>query len=178
MEQLSDLRAARWKTIPAGPGVYWWYFPESCVEKFRIFQFCGAAPLTLRRSLTGKVCLYHGMARSLSQRVEWHAEQGLRMSALRSGFLSTFRLTLLALNDYDYLAGQREIDAFMDLLDVEWQSFPTVGDAAAAETHELLIGPHYPLNIQNNRKPALAMYTRHLKATRKLYRERYLWSAP
>jgi hypothetical protein len=114
------------------------------------------------------------MATSLSQRVERHAEQPLKMSALRSGFLSTFRFTLLALNDLDYSAGAGAIDAFMDMLDVEWEAFPTVRDAAEAETRELLAGPHYPLNIQNNRKPELAAYTRHLKATRRAYKAKHL----
>jgi hypothetical protein len=178
VKPLAHLRAARWTTVPMAPGVYWWYFPEDCLETFRILEFCRQGILRLRHSQNGKVCLYHGMATSLAERVEWHSEQQLRMSALRSGFLSTFRFTLLALNDFDYSAGQGAIDAFMDLLDIEWEAFPTVEEAAAAEMRELLAGPHYPLNIQNNRKPELATYTRHLKTTRKAYKERYLQSAP
>jgi hypothetical protein len=154
--------------------VYWWYFPQECLGKFRIPEFCDPALLKVRRSETGKVCLYHGMATSLAERVEWHAEQKLRRSALSSGFLSTFRFTLLALNDFDYSAGQGAIDAFMDLLDIEWAAFPTVEDAVAAETQELLVGPHYPLNIQNNRKPELAAYTRHLKEPTLLDQQHHL----
>jgi hypothetical protein len=114
------------------------------------------------------------MATSLAERVKWHAAQKLAMSALTSGFLSTFRFTLLALNDIDYSAGEREIDAFMDSLDVEWVPYPAVADAVTAETQELLVGPHYPLNIQNNCKPELANYTRYLKSVRKAYKERYM----
>lgn len=94
--------------------------------------------------------------------------------ALSSGFLSTFRFTLLALNDFDYLAGAADIDSFMDKIEVEWRAFPTIGEALAAETAELSGPFHYPLNIQNNRHPELVSFTRHLKATRKAYKERYL----
>lgn len=178
MENLAQLRARRWSTVPASPGVYWWFFPERCLETFRLRELCDATALTLRRSDTGKVCLYHGMATSLSQRIEWHAAQELRMSALRSGFLSTFRFTLLALNDFDYSAGAEAIDAFMDQLHIEWEAFPTVEAAAAAEMRELLGGARYPLNIQNNRKPELAAYTRHLKKLRKSYKARHPMSGP
>jgi hypothetical protein len=178
VNRVAHLRAARWKTVPAGPGVYWWYFPEESIEKFRVGEFCRVASLVLRRSPTGKICLYHGMARSLSQRVAWHAEQALRISALKSGFLSTFRFTLLALTDFDYSAGAGAIDAFMDELDIEWETFPTPEEATAAERRELHGGTHFPLNIQNNYKPELAVYTRHLKASRKAYKARYLASEP
>jgi hypothetical protein len=37
-----------------------------------------------------------------------------------------------------------------------------------------LSAPHYPLNIQNNRKPELASYTRYLKSVRKAYKAKHL----
>jgi hypothetical protein len=174
VQLLGDLRARRWAEVPASPGVYWWYFPPDSLQQFRIADLCNVGTLNLRLSQLGKVCLYHGMATSLAERVEWHAAQKLSMSALRSGFLSTFRFTLLALNDFDYLAGAPAIDAFMDALEIKWESFPTVAEAAAAESRELLGATHYPLNIQNNRKPELASYTRHLKSVRKAYKAKYL----
>jgi len=114
------------------------------------------------------------MATSLAERVKWHAAQKLTPGALRSGFLSTFRLTLLVLNDYDFARGATDIDAFMDGLEIEWQQFPTVREALAAETLELAGAFHYPLNIQNNRRSELAAFTLHLKGLRKAYKERYL----
>lgn len=175
MDSLLHIRAARWSTVSTKPGVYWWYFPRECIDGFRIAEICNLNALQLRPSPDGsKVCLYHGMATSLAERVKWHAAQKLAIGALRSGFLSTFRFTLLALNDFDYLTGEREIDAFMDLLDIEWMPFPTVADAAAAEARELLGGPHYPLNIQSNRRPELVAYTRHLKSIRKEYKAKYV----
>jgi GIY-YIG catalytic domain-containing protein len=174
VETLIHLRRARWATVPTSPGVYWWFFPEECLQRFRIPDFCPLGNLRLRRSQAGNVCLYHGMATNLADRVKWHAAQKLAVSALRSGFLSTLRLTLLALNDFDYLAGENEIDAFMDVLEIEWAPFAAVADAAAAEAQELLVGPNYPLNIQGNRRPELANYTRYLKSVRKAYRAKYL----
>jgi hypothetical protein len=173
--RVSDLRATRWSSLPAGPGVYWWYFPESALERFQIADWCNLASLRLRRSEEGRVCLYHGMATSLCQRIEWHAAQPLGFSALRSGFLSTFRFTLLALNDFEYVAGSSEIDHFMNDLDVLWQALPSVDVAKDLERKELGAGTfHYPLNIQDNRHPELAGFVRHLKDIRKAYKQRYL----
>lgn len=174
MYQVAKLRASDWKTVPIGPGVYWWYFPEECLDRFRIREFCPEEALNLRRSPEGKVCLYHGMATSLAQRTEWHAAQSLRLGALSSGFLSTFRFTLLALNNFDYLAGSAEIDRFMDGLDIAWQSALSVADADAIERAELAGPCHYPLNIQNNRRPEVAGFIRHLKSARRDYKHRYL----
>jgi hypothetical protein len=120
--------------------VYWWYFPPDCLERFRIAELCDERSLTLQHSPSGRVCLYHGMAKTLSERVKWHAAQKLSLGALKSGFLSTFRLSLLALNDYDFLAGQREIDAFMDVLEIRWQTFPTAVEALSFEGRELAGG--------------------------------------
>jgi hypothetical protein len=115
------------------------------------------------------------MAKSLSERIAWHAAQVLRPGALSSGFLSTFRLTLLALKDFDYARGSLEIDRFMDDLDVVWEALPSVESAAALEKKELTDGTfHYPLNIQENRHPELAAFVRHLKATRRSYKQRSL----
>jgi hypothetical protein len=174
MNQVINLRANNWRTVPIGPGVYWWYFPEECLERFRILEFCQVKALNLRWADNGKVCLYHGMASSLAQRTKWHAAQSLRIGALKSGFLSTFRYTLLALNGFDFLTGSAEIDHFMDGLDVAWQSAPSVADAEAIESTELAGVYHYPLNIQNNRRPEMANFTRHLKGTRRDYKRRYI----
>lgn len=178
MYELAHLRANKWRTIPAEPGVYWWYFPTSCLQRFRISELCSESALQLRRSPEGRVCLYHGMAKSLAERIEWHAAQKLSLSSLSSGFLSTFRLTLLALNDFDYVRGAAEIDAFMDGLEVQWRVFPTEAEALAAEGAELAGPFHYPLNIQNNRRTELAAFTQHLQAARKAYKERYLAESP
>lgn len=173
--EVAELRARRWVDVPWEPGVYWWYFPKADIERFRLSAFCSVNRLRLRRSPDEeRVCLYHGIAGSLSERVRWHAEQRLTIGALRSGFLSTFRLTLLALNDFDFLADRGEIDRFMDRL---WIAVRPMASREAAETFEAaeLNGEfHYPLNIQGNRRAELSNYLRFLKSRRRDYKRKYL----
>jgi len=112
------------------------------------------------------------MANNLAERVEWHAAQKLTLKCLQSGFLSTFRFTLLALNDFDYLGGSSQIDDFFDSLSIGWQAANTRDEAEALERSELQGTYHYPLNIQGNRRPELVAFVRHLKSTRSAYKRR------
>ena len=178
METLRALRAAAWRTIPEGPGVYWWYFPERCLEQFRIHELCAPTRLRLRRSPSGRVCLYHGRAKSLAERIQWHAAQKLSLGSLKSAFLSTFRLTLLVLNNFDYTRGANEIDTFMDSLEVDWRVFATEAEARGRESAELAGPFHYPLNIRDNRRPELAAFRKYLQGKRKAYRDLHLESGP
>jgi hypothetical protein len=114
------------------------------------------------------------MANSLAERVEWHAAQKLTLKCLRSGFLSTFRFTLLALNDFDYQGGASQIDDFFDSLSIGWQTAHSREDAEALERCELQGAYHYPLNIQGNRRPELSAFVRHLKSMRSAYKRRFL----
>ncbi len=174
LHRIDELRAYRWSDVPDQPGVYWWYFPQSCLDRFQITKRCGADGLCLRRAAERKVCLYHGMATSLRQRVAWHSEQELTLSALRSGFLSTFRFTLLALNGYDYSAGAKEIDRFMDQLAISWKLLATAIEAKSAEAEEIGGRFFYPLNLQGNHRPELANFHQYLKSARAAYKVRYL----
>lgn len=171
---LSVLRGSDWTGVPSSPGVYWWYFPLTAFERLRIAELCNVAQLRLRRAPDGNVCLYHGMANNLAKRVEWHAAQKLTLKCLRSGFLSTFRFTLLALNEFDYLKGTGEIDEFFDGLSVSWQATSTREEAEAFERAELQGAYHYPLNIQGNRRAEVLEYVRHLKSARSAYKRRYV----
>ena len=171
---LSILRNHKWSNLPTSPGVYWWYFPHTALDHLRIAEFCDITKLRLRTAPDGKVCLYHGLAKSLVQRVEWHAAQKLTLSCLKTGFLSTFRFTLLALNDFDYPEGEEKIDKYFDALSVSWRSTTTREEAESIECSELDGEYHYPLNIQANKRPELLAYTRHLKAVRSNYKKRYI----
>ena len=173
-QSVFTLRARRWTDLPATPGVYWWYFSERDLDRFRISEYCQMAKLRLRRSQDGKLCLYHGMATNLAQRTAWHAEQKLTLGALKSGFLSTFRFTLLALNDFDYLAGRQEIDRFIDGLSLSWMPARSRAEAEAIEQLELTGEFHYPLNIKHNQSVELTKYIRFLGSIRKAYKRRYL----
>jgi hypothetical protein len=174
LHRLDELRAGQWRDVPDTPGVYWWYFPPDYLASFQIDMHCGTGPLRLLRANEGQVCLYHGMATSLRQRVAWHSEQKLTDSALRSGFLSTFRFTLLALNDYNYSAGAQKIDEFMDGLAISWKSTATAMEAEAAESAGIQGEFHYPLNLSGNRRTELVAFHRHPKSLRREYKRRHL----
>ncbi len=175
---LSKLRENDWSNIPSAPGVYWWYFALPDLDRLRVSELCEVAKLKLRVAADGKVCLYHGMAKNLAQRIEWHADQKLTLKCLQSGFLSTFRFTLLALNDFDYLGGSTQINDFFDRLSVSWQAANSRDDAESEERKELHGSFHYPLNIQGNRRPELLALVRHLKDSRRAYKRRFLNSTP
>ncbi len=174
LHRVDELRARRWSDVSDQPGVYWWYFPEPCLDSFQITERCGADGLCLRRTAQRKVCLYHGMAKSLRQRIIWHSEQKLTLSALRSGFLSTFRFTLLALNGYDYSAGAQEIDRFMDQLSICGKLAATAIEAKSAEAEEIAGQYLYPLNLQGNHRPELVRFHQHLTSVRAAYKARHL----
>lgn len=177
-QSLSGLREKGWSGVPSSPGVYWWYFPRTELDRLRVSELCDVNQLQLRGAPDGKVCLYHGMANSLAERVEWHAAQKLTLKSLQTGFLSTFRFTLLALNDFDYLAASKQIDAFFDSLSVCWLAAKSREEAEALERAELQGTYHYPLNIQGNKRPELTTFVRHLKSTRSAYKRRFVKSSP
>ncbi|HEU4634921.1 MAG TPA: hypothetical protein VFS41_02000 [Edaphobacter sp.] len=171
---LSVLRRNGWRGVPSDPGVYWWYFPVANLQHLKINDFCSPSELTLRVAPDGKVCLYHGLANNLAERVRWHAAQKLTLNNLQSGYLSTFRLTLLVLNQFDYRAGAESIDAFFDELSISWLPTKTRIEAENVERMELGGNFHYPLNIAGNSCPELRHFLRHLKAARSEYKHLYL----
>lgn len=173
-QPLSILRQKGWSGIPSSPGVYWWYFPRVELDRLRVSELCDVAQLRLRIAPDGKVCLYHGMAKNLAERVEWHAAQKLTLKCLESGFLSTFRFTLLALNEFDYLNGSNRIDAFFDSLSVSWRAANSREEAEALERGEFEGTYHFPLNIQGNKRPELVAFVQYLKATRSAYKRQFL----
>jgi hypothetical protein len=176
-QPLSVLRKNGWSGVPSSPGVYWWYFTRAELDRLPVSELCDVANLRLRVAPDGKVCLYHGMANDLAERIEWHAAQRLTLKCLQSGFLSTFRFTLLALNNFDYLGGSTQIDDYFDSLSVSWQAANSRGEAESLERSELQGTYHYPLNIQGNRRPELVALVRHLKATRSSYKRRFVKSS-
>lgn len=167
---VSELRRLGWDSIPSSPGVYWWYFPQQEIKVLGIAELCNLDQLHLRSTSDGKVCLYHGMAKNLSQRIKWHAAQSLTSKQLQSGFLSTFRFSLLSLNNFDYFREEEKINKYFDKLAVGWRLTETRDEAKSMEENELCGKYHYPLNIQGNRRPELIQYIRHLKSIRSAYK--------
>jgi hypothetical protein len=171
---LALLRSTNWSDIPSSPGVYWWYFPREVLTRFQILEHCDSSKLRLQKTPNGKVCLYHGMAKNLAERIEWHAAQKLTLAYLKSGWLSTFRFTLLALNNLDFHDGSDSIDRFFDGLDVSWKEAGSRDEAVTMERNELKSKFHYPLNISGNPQPELKKYLQFLRITRRAYKQRSL----
>ena len=172
-QSISVLRERGWKDVPSSPGVYWWYFPVVAIDDLYISDYCKLEALQLRWAPNGYVCLYHGRAKNLRERLKWHATQRLRMSALSSGFLSTFRFTLLALNDFNYLSGEKSINDFFDTLFFGWLPTSSRDDARHVEQEELHGNYQYPLNISSNPCVELVSYIQFVKARRKEYKRKY-----
>jgi hypothetical protein len=80
----------------------------------------------------------------------------------------------LALNDFDYLQGEKQIDQYFDGLSVSWQAASTRAEAEKMERTELQGEYHFPLNIQGNKRPELVSFVQHLKATRIAYKKRFV----
>jgi hypothetical protein len=170
VNRLKALREENWRNIPASSGIYWWFFPESEIKDLKISTYCDPSDLRLE-GVGGNVCLYLGIAKNLRQRIKWHASQKLRPSALQSGYLSTFRLSLLALKDYSYdEAGERKINDYYDQLGVRWEATESKEDARELELSYIDGKFDYPINIQDNRRESLARFLRFLKDRRKEYR--------
>jgi len=169
-KSLLPLRGNNWDELPSSPGVYWWYFPQKDLSRLKVAEFCDLSRLRLRSTTDGKVCLYHGLANNLAQRVKWHAAQKLTLECLKSGFISTLRLTLLALNDFDYSCAEEHINNFFNSLSISWQLTSTREEAEALERRELESEYHYPLNIQGNRRPEVKQYVKYIRARRKEYK--------
>ena len=172
--RISELRKAKWFGTPECPGVYRWYFPPDAVNELRISEFTFQTSLHLMRAPNDFVCLYHGMANNLRERVQWHADQKLTRSALSSGFISTFRLSLLALNDFDFYSGDSEINRYFDDLLIDWTEVTSREEAKHLERLEFDSGFHFPLNIQGNPSSELAAFLKHLKRARKSFKARNL----
>jgi hypothetical protein len=119
--------------------------------------------------------LYFGIAKNLKQRLEWHSAQPLKRSALSSGFLSTFRFSLLTLLNLNYTeAGERQLNEFMDQLLIEWVETSSKSDAKVAEHAELHGEWSYLINLQGNKTPGAQPYVRELKRKRKEYKAHWL----
>jgi hypothetical protein len=165
---ISSLRRNGWK-IPTKPGVYWWFFSPGHTKRL------GVPPESLKqcRAFESKVCLYHGMAKNLRERIRWHADQDLTVGALRSGWLSTLRFTLLALNDTHFASGPTLINGFMDALWVCWREARDLEEAHSMEDAQFR-AHYFPLNLKGNARRVLVDYRRFVRQRRRDYKRRHL----
>jgi hypothetical protein len=96
----------------------------------------------------------------LAERVAWHAEQDLTVSALRSGFLSTFLLSLLTLDEFEYAISGSIASSIRCL---SFGHTRTLASKPRTSTWlNLSASSHCPLNIRHNRREELEQYRRFL----------------
>lgn len=168
-----ELRMNSWKSVPTQCGVYWWYFPETFVEEFGVFDHCTCARDEFESLPSGELLLYVGVAKSLRQRTAWHAEQRLTQSSLRSGFLSTFRLSLLALCDFPYATAESYINEVFDELRVRWRSCENRTEADEIERQVIGSNTPLPINLRDNHDPRTESFRTRLSQLRKTYKSEH-----
>ena len=143
------------KQISTQAGFYRWFMPLELVRELQI-PFDGCTYIEGQGYL-----VYVGIAKSMRQRLVWHITQVHRLSAVKSGFLSTLRQTLSGLARVP-MDDTITVDKIIDKMFVEFEYCKSKGEAQTIEeeyfqTHVL------PLNIMGNQHP----FTRELKRLRK-----------
>ena len=141
--------------ISTQAGFYRWFMPLELVKELQVpFDGC--------KYIEGQgYLIYVGIAKSMRQRLVWHVTQEHRLSAVKSGFLSTLRQTLSGLARVP-MDDTYTVDKIIDKMFVEFEYCKSKAEAQAIEeeyfqTHVL------PLNIMGNQHP----FTRELKKLRK-----------
>jgi hypothetical protein len=133
--QLKDIH------LPQEGGVYFWYINKKGAQYLGIdINKC---------SYKNKYYLvYIGSAKSIHQRLNWHAFDKHRISAIKSGFLSTLRQTLSALLVGDMINAEEKVNDFMNNnMLVEFEIRPDY-----VEYEKNLISQFdLPLNLKNNK---------------------------
>jgi hypothetical protein len=168
---IHELRESKWRSIPAGPGYYLWYFPKSCIEEMGMIEYLENEKLNFQRLDNGMIGLYFGIAINLRERVRWHSAQPLTLSALSSGYLSTFRFSLLSMLNIKYsLENTQKINDFMDLLMITWTETLTKEDACAKEAEVLTSDVTYLMNLQGNKTPGAQEMINKIKIKRRSYK--------
>ena len=167
------------------PGTYRWWFHEQCLKDLDLSN-------TNLKSTTidGELyfALYFGIAvkETIRQRLNWHINQNHSTSNMKSGTISTLRLSLCALllqNNLNktILNSESVVNSFIDNnCIVEWMPYAlgTESQIRSDELYELAQSYWYPLNIQNNKKndSAKLCYYKKLKRLRSRVKKELLSS--
>lgn len=171
--------------IPALDGIettgsYRWWFKEKCISILSLTD--SDSRLLLQKKYNGITyyALYYGIAvkETIRKRLDWHINQIHKESNIKSGYISTLRLTLGALLLHsmtikDPSESTKCVNAFIDNnCIVEWipylenEKTRIVSD----ETIELAKEYWYPLNIaKNHSSNKVKTYTQELKRLRKRF---------
>lgn len=140
------------------PGYYKWWATEE--DTILIFDRLGFDFLDYKEDIetsNGLYCIYVGVAikESIRDRLDWHVNDKHNESAVKSGYLSTFRksiASIIAGNQYD----KETTNCFIDRLMVEYfdLDLPIKSEEAKQQIHrtekDLLIASLRVLNIQEN----------------------------
>lgn len=139
------------------PGVYTWWFKESEAESImRKLGLLNFMDRLMVRKINGEnyYALYFGIAggkSGLLGRIKWHVCQKHTASTVKSGYLSTLRKTICAINGCDMTKGESITNEVMDRNCYwEWWYTKNEEDAETIEKQELCTH-YYPLNIKDNK---------------------------
>jgi len=129
-------------TFPKKSGVYYWYITKQGASLLGIdIKNC-----TFKN---GKYLVYIGLAKNLSERLDWHYNDKHSPSAIRSGFVSTLRQTLSALLVGEMVTAKKIVDNFLRIeMKVEYE----ICDDYKEKELELIKSNNLPLNLKNNTK--------------------------
>ena len=149
-------------SISKQPGIYRWYMSKYLVNKLNVpIEGC-------QYDDKFGYLVYVGIAKSMRERLVWHATQKHLPSAVRSGFLSTLRQTLSGLAK----APMDDTDTVNDIIDnmfVEFEYCASKDEALELEK-EYFKTTSLPLNIMGNKHP----FAKELKRLRKESKNKFM----
>jgi len=127
--------------LPQERGVYFWYVDKNGAQQLGINIdkcFCK----------NEHYLVYIGLAKSIYQRLNWHAFDKHKTSSITLGFLSTLRQTLSALLVGNMVNAEESVNSFMD--DSMLVEFEVRPDYIEYEKN-LISQYNLPLNLRNNK---------------------------
>ena len=153
IKSVAKLIEEKFKSVEAKPGIYTWWFRESCVDDL-LAPLQGIDKDKIQTDTIDGAkyyALYFGIANSCRQRARWHMAQHHSDSSVRSGSLSTLRQTLSALLRRDMTKAEDAVNKFIRT-NCYWQWEYTLNRKQAEDIERGELSTHYyPLNIQGNK---------------------------
>lgn len=139
--------------VPEKPGIYRWWFKEEGAKKLlSVLPDIEIAKVQTRTIYDEQFfALYFGISKNIRERIRWHITQSHTPSSVKSGYISTLRLSLSALLGICATQSEEYINKFIDeYCIIEYKPFDTIEKANKLEKQELST-KYYPMNISNNK---------------------------
>ena len=139
--------------IPEGPGVYrWWFEEEGAKALLKALPEVDLSKVQSRMVDDKRwLALYFGISKDLRGRIRWHMTQHHTPLSVKTGYISTFRLSLSALLGLPATEAEEAVNRFMDeYCVIDYKPVENIEEANEIERKELST-KFYPLNIANNR---------------------------